>query len=177
MLAEQRYQRILDLLKENGSVRVSELKSKLNVSSETIRRDLEMLESRGFLCRARGGALLAKSPAEGRSEGPGSRYTPFGLRNQENIDSKAEIAEFAVTFIKEGQSIALDSGTTAFALARAIKHRFKSLTVVTNSMAIVNELAEARGITLIVTGGGGVPAGGGGACVGHGGFDFLKAEH
>lgn len=64
-----------------------------------------------------------------------------------------EIAEFAVRFIKEGQSIALDSGTTAYELARVIKRTFHSLTVVTNSIAILNELADAKGITLIATGG------------------------
>ena len=135
MLAEQRYQMILNLLRENGSVRVSELKAKLKVSSETIRRDLETMETHGYLRRARGGALLN------------------GGGIQENTDSKREIAEFAVTFIKDGQSIALDSGTTAFALARAVKHKFHALTVVTNSMAIANELADAKEITLIVTGG------------------------
>ena len=78
---------------------------------------------------------------------------PFGARGQEHVESKKEIAEFAVSFIREGQSIALDSGTTAYALAREIKRRFSSLTVVTNSMAIANELSDAKGITLIVTGG------------------------
>ena len=150
MLAEQRYQMILNLLRENGSVRVSELKARLKVSSETIRRDLETMETQGYLRRARGGALLNEG---GIQESGYNRYTPFGIRKQENADSKREIAEFAVTFIKDGQSIALDSGTTAFALARAVKHRFHALTVVTNSMAIVNELADAKGITLIVTGG------------------------
>lgn len=150
MLAEQRYQEILELLRKNGSVRAAELKEKLNVSSETVRRDLEYLEVRGLIRRARGGALLNEAAV--RTRGP-TWYTPFGIRGQEQAESKREIAEFAVTFIEEGQSIALDSGTTAFALARAIKGRFGSLTVVTNSMAIVRELTDEKGITLIVTGG------------------------
>lgn len=150
MLAEQRYQKILGLLREHGSVRAAELKEKLNVSSETVRRDLEYMEIQGLIRRARGGAFLNESAIQARSP---TWYTPFGIRGKERAESKREIAEFAVGFIKEGQSIALDSGTTAFALARAVKDRFKSITVVTNSMAIANELSDAKGVTLIVTGG------------------------
>lgn len=152
MLVEQRYQRILDLMKATGtgSVRVGDLKKNLDVSSETIRRDLENMESQGLIRRARGGAFLNEGAAMDNSH---NRYLPFGVRGQERVESKKEIAEFAVSFIKEGQSIALDSGTTAYALARVIKQRFKELTVVTNSMAIANELADAKGVTLIVTGG------------------------
>lgn len=150
MLVEQRYQKILDLMRDTGSIRGIELQKKLNVSSETVRRDLENMESQGLIRRARGGAFLNEENGQDNAR---NRYTPFGARGQENPESKNEIGEFAVTFIKDGQSIALDSGTTAFALAKALKHKFKDLTVVTNSMAIANELADARGITLIVTGG------------------------
>lgn len=150
MLVEQRYQKILDLMKADGSVRVSELKKKLDVSPETIRRDLETMESQGLIRRARGGAFLNEEVLE---ESSYAQYIPFGLRGQSHMEDKHEIAEFALKFIKEGQSIALDSGTTAFALAKAIKNRFKSLTVITNSMAVVNELADAKGVTVIVTGG------------------------
>lgn len=150
MLVEQRYQKILDLMKADGSVKVSELKKKLDVSSETIRRDLETMETQGLIRRARGGAFLNEDV---RQENSHQIYTPFEQREQENVESKREIAELAVTMIKEGQSIALDSGTTSFALARALKNKFKSLTVVTNSLAIVNELSDAKGVTLIVTGG------------------------
>lgn len=152
MLVEQRYQMIVDLMKntDSKSVRVTELKSKLGVSSETIRRDLENMENQGIIRRARGGAFLNEAVGE---EGSHNQYMPFGIRGQEQVERKREIADFAVSFIEEGQSIALDSGTTAYALAQAIKRKCKVLTVVTNSMAIANELADAKGITLIVTGG------------------------
>lgn len=152
MLVEQRYQMILDLMRNTGtgSVQVSELKKRMDVSSETIRRDLEYMESQGLIRRTRGGAFLNE---EAFRENGSNRYQPFGIRGLEHTESKREIAEFAASLIGEGQSIALDSGTTAFALARAVKNRFQNLTVVTNSMAIANELADAKGITLIVTGG------------------------
>lgn len=151
MLVEQRYQKIIGLMQEDGSIRVSDLKKEMDVSAETIRRDLENMEAQGMIRRTRGGAFLNY---KGKDEDSiNTSYTPFGQRGQEHMDSKAEIADFALQFIQEGQSIALDSGTTAFELARSIKRNMKSLTVVTNSCAIVNELADASGITVIATGG------------------------
>lgn len=150
MLVEQRYQKILDLMQDDGSVRVSKLKREMDVSAETIRRDLEHMEAAGLIRRTRGGAFLNKKQ---RHSEEGSSYTPFGIRSNENIENKQKIAEYAATFIKEGQSIALDSGTTAFALAKVIKKRFHALTIITNSWAILNELADAEGLTLIATGG------------------------
>lgn len=152
MLVEQRYQTIIDLMQADGSVRVADLKKNLGVSPETVRRDLENMEQQGLIRRTRGGAFLNTelSQKEGRET---SAYMPFGQRELEHVESKLEIAEFAVRFIKEGESIALDSGTTSYELARVIKRRFRNLTVVTNSLAIANELSDAQGITLIVTGG------------------------
>lgn len=151
ILVEKRYQKILQLMQDDGSVKVSTLKEKLDVSSETIRRDLEYMESQGLLKRTYGGALLIKDKNEAILEN--SLYTSFNQREMENIESKIEVAELAVQFIEDGQVIALDSGTTSLALARSIKNKFKTLTVVTNSLIIANELAEADGITLVLTGG------------------------
>ena len=151
MLAEQRYQKILDLMQADGSVRVADLKKCMHVSPETIRRDLENMESQGVIRRTRGGAFLNKEK-NSSGEYP-TQYQPFFVRGQEHMADKAEVAAFAAQFIKEGQSIALDSGTTAYELAKVIKRTFHSLTVVTNSIAVLNELADAKGITLIVTGG------------------------
>lgn len=152
MLVEQRYQRIIDLMQADGSVRVSELKKNLGVSPETIRRDLENMEQQGLIRRTRGGAFLNMEVLQAGGNDK-AVYTPFGKRELENLESKMEIADFAVRFINEGESIALDSGTTSYELARVIKKRFRNLTVVTNSLAIANELSDAPGITLIVTGG------------------------
>lgn len=151
MLAEQRYQKILDLMQADGSVRVAELKKTMGVSSETIRRDLENMETMGLIRRTRGGAFLNGEKTEGRERT--SPYVPFDTREKENLEGKAEIARFAARFIEDGQSIALDSGTTSYQLARAIKNQFQSLTVVTNSCAVINELADSAGITIIGTGG------------------------
>lgn len=149
MLAEQRYKRILEQMRDEGSAKASQLKDILEVSSETVRRDLEAMEAQGLLRRTHGGAVL---PQYGELKSSAA-YIPFGQREHENPKSKMQIAMLACDYIQEGQSVALDSGTTALALARVIKGRFSNLTVVTNSLAIANELADAHGITMILTGG------------------------
>lgn len=149
MLAEQRYTKILQIMQQVGIVKASDLKELFDVSSETVRRDLENMELQGLLRRTHGGA----APVSPEAHPAAMQYTPFGQREQENIESKIQIAMMAASFIEEGQSVALDSGTTAFELARVIKHRFSQLCVITNSLAIANELSGASGITLILTGG------------------------
>ena len=148
MIPEERYKRILEKLEQDGVVKANELSESFNTSYETIRRDLQYLERQGKLRRSAGGA--APIPAQNNDV---THYTDFLARVTQNLQDKENIAEYALRYIKEGDSVALDSGTTAFALARLIKNRFKALTVVTNSLAIAYELSDAPGITLIMTGG------------------------
>lgn len=148
MLSEQRYEEIYNLLERNGSVRTITLCDTLHTSRETIRRDLENMEARGMLRRIRGGAMKAESPRDTTST-----YTSFSKRQDEHSSSKELIALEALNYISEGQAIALDSGSTSLFLAKAIKSRYHSLTVVTNSFAVACELADADGITLVLTGG------------------------
>ena len=148
MLSEQRYEEILNLLNREGSVKATALCKLLGTSRETIRRDLENMEAKGMLRRIHGGAMKVDTSLE-----KSLSYTSFNKRKEEQWHSKEEIAEEAVNYICEGQAIALDSGTTALLLAKAIKGRVHSLTVVTNSLAVANELADCEGITLVLTGG------------------------
>lgn len=148
MLSEQRYKEILNLLEREGSVKTTALCSAFGASRETIRRDLETMESRGMLRRIHGGAMRLED-----SQDKGVLYSSFDKRQKEHRSYKEEIALEAAKYISEGQAIALDSGTTSLALAKVIKNRFRALTVVTNSLAIANELAGAEGITLVMTGG------------------------
>lgn len=148
MLSEQRYKEIMQLLADEGSVKACTLCKVLSTSRETVRRDLEYLEEKGMLKRIHGGATLPDSQIDGKYT-----YTSFKQRKHEHSASKKAVAQEAVKYISEGQAIALDSGTTSLELARIIKNKFHSLTVVTNSLTIANELADASGITLILTGG------------------------
>lgn len=148
MLSEQRYEEIYNLLEREGSVRTGTLCDVLHTSRETIRRDLETMEAKGRLKRIRGGAMKLDVPQDEKTG-----YTSFRMRRDENFKNKEAVAQEAVNYIKEGQVIALDSGTTSLFLAKEVKNRFHSLTVVTNSFAVAKELAGAQGITLILTGG------------------------
>lgn len=148
MLSEQRYEEIYNLVEREGSVRTIALCDALQTSRETIRRDLEAMEAKGMIRRIRGGAMKREA-----SPDKGLTYTSFSKRRDENVSDKEAIALEAVNHISEGQAIALDSGTTSLFLARAVKARFRSLTVVTNSFAVAQELAGAEGITLVLTGG------------------------
>jgi DeoR/GlpR family transcriptional regulator of sugar metabolism len=148
-LPEKRYGQILTLLGDEGIVKTSNLKERMDVSFETIRRDLEHLESMGQLRRTHGGAVPVGAAGGATRAG----YLPFQQRNREHPLEKTEVAQLALQFISEGQSLALDSGTTSVKLAELIKARFSRLTVVTNSLRVASELADASGFTVIVTGG------------------------
>lgn len=148
MLSEQRQEAIMDLLIKERSVKTSTLCDLLSASRETIRRDLESMEGRRMLKRIHGGAMRLDPPQDSAAA-----YTTFDQRKEEHSLDKEEVAAEAVKYISEGQAIALDSGTTSLELAREIKKRFRKLSVITNSLTIANELADAEGITLILTGG------------------------
>ena len=147
MLAEQRYREIMGLLSKEGSVKSGTIRQILGVSGETVRRDLETMEAQGLLRRTHGGAISLEQSAES------SLYTSFKRRETQNAGMKEEVAQIAARYIREGEAIALDSGTTALALARVIRQKFHNLTVVTNSLAVLQELGTAPGITVVVTGG------------------------
>lgn len=148
MLSEQRHKEIMKVLAQDGSIKTSTLCELLSTSRETVRRDLEYLEEKGLLKRIHGGALKIEAPVE-----TNAAYTSFEQRKKIHSSDKEEIALEAAKYISEGQAIALDSGTTSLELARVIKQQFRSLTVITNSLMIANELADSGGITLVLTGG------------------------
>lgn len=143
MLANQRRDKILELLKEDGSAKVIKLSKIFKVSEVTIRQDLERLESEGFIRREHGGAFL-KNIEEG--------VKSFTLLNQENLDKKKLIGRKAAELIETGDSIILDSGSTTTEIARSLIGR-SGLTVITNALNIAMMLGAEPGIEVIVTGG------------------------
>jgi DeoR family fructose operon transcriptional repressor len=143
MFAKERYDEIMDLLKKDKSIKVSYLVDKFGVSIETIRRDLEHLEKMGHLKRVHGGAVLEENRHE----------LTFTVRESKNIKSKREIAEKAIKYVTEGQSIALDVSTTNTEFAKALKTKFERLTVLTNSMIIAQELSTMPEYTILFAGG------------------------
>lgn len=146
MLANDRHNKILEMLERDGSVKNSKLVTIFEVSLETVRRDLDFLEKQGLLQKVHGGAILNSKNKENDNQ-------TYVVRETKNIEEKREIAALALKFINENETIALNSSTTSIEIARLIKDKFTSLTVVTNSLRIAEELADRKGINLILAGG------------------------
>ena len=144
MLAKERYDYIMDTLNRDCVVKVSKLVKELSVSIETISRDLEHLEKEGLLDRVYGGAVPKKFLADRLS---------FDKREEEFKEEKLYIASIATRYINEGQSIALNDSTTNVEIAKQIKNKLKNITVITNSLAVANELASNSRIRTILAGG------------------------
>ena len=143
MLVAERRKKIIDIVNDKKSIRVTELSKMFSVTEETIRRDLEKLERDDELKRSHGGALsISKSD---------TTEIPYFEREIINMEEKKAIADEAVKFISEGDKIFLDASTTAWYMAKAIPD--VSLTIVTNSIKVTLELAAKTNIKVISTGG------------------------
>ena len=154
MLPIERQQRIINEININGRVIVSELVTLCQVSQETIRRDLSQLEKRGLLQRSHGGAVLIKKQntgTQGNSRIANQSELTFRQRINEHVDEKMIIAKRALDFISPGDCILLDSSTTCWYLARQLPDI--DLTVLTNSLRIVQTLAARGSIRTICLGG------------------------
>ncbi|MBN8243517.1 DeoR/GlpR transcriptional regulator [Nitratireductor aquimarinus] len=137
-----RHGRILDLLTEQGTMGVNDLAQHLEVSVETVRRDVKVLAGRGAIVRMHGAIALPSVVSE----------APFERRMRENRQAKETIAALAASTIRDGESVMLDTGTTTSLLARALlDHR--QLTVVTNSSDIARTLATVNGNKVYMAGG------------------------
>jgi DeoR/GlpR family transcriptional regulator of sugar metabolism len=143
MLSEQRHQAILELLNREGSITVAHLVNRFDVSDMTVRRDLELLARKGLLRRVHGGAVSAR----GRSFEPA-----YLLRSASHQEEKARIGQAAAALVEDGDSIALDVGTTTLEVARRLVGR-RNLTIITPSFHIASLLAEQPDIRIILTGG------------------------
>ncbi len=142
MLALTRKNQIHEIILEQKSVTVSELAKKFSVTEETIRRDLKALEEAGVLTRTYGGAYIQNGVVN---------EIQLSIRETALVPNKQTIAKRCAGFIHNGDTIALDASTTAFHICDEIKN--KRLTVLTDSLHIVNMLAEYGNIRLICTGG------------------------
>ncbi|GJM78807.1 DeoR family transcriptional regulator [Paenibacillus sp. HMSSN-139] len=144
MFANERRQIIVDLLEEKPSVTVSELMKKFSVSIETVRRDLAYLEKKHALQRVHGGAVSAQKMMT---------FANLETRMTENIILKQQLAQTALTFIREHDVLALDTGSTANELIPLLKENFRHLTMVTNSPDLFHKLCDVPGFELIQIGG------------------------
>ena len=139
-----RRKQIIDLLHKNGQVYVQALSKQFKVSEVTIRNDLEQLEQKKLLIRARGGAI--------NFEGFVGNDQLITEKNKINFHQKALIGKKAATLIQNGDTIILDSGTTT---AEVVKHlgSFEKLNLITNALNIVDLAVSHPTVNIIIPGG------------------------
>lgn len=142
MLLAERLNYIVQVVNERGSIRVTELSELCNVTEETIRRDLDRLETEGKLMRSHGGAVSTKDP---------QTETPYFVRETTNAEQKRSIARQAIQYINERDTIILDASSTAWYMAQIMPDF--PLTVLTNSIKVAMELSTKEKVQVISTGG------------------------
>jgi DeoR/GlpR family transcriptional regulator of sugar metabolism len=138
-----RQNQILELLARQGRLSVADIVETFAISEATARRDLESLAGEGKLQRVHGGALAClQAPPE----------PPILQRELEQSEEKAAIGLAAAALVKDGETVFLGSGTTVLEVARNFKQR-RGLTVITNSLPVLNLLSGFPGIVVIALGG------------------------
>ncbi len=145
MLAIERRREIISRLNVNGKVIVAELAKDFGVTEETIRRDLDKLDKDGLASKTYGGAVS-------RSGASFSIDLPYNVRETVNVFEKQYIAGKISDMISDGERIMLDSSSTALYVVKRLKEK-RNLTIITNSVKILLELADKQDWTVLSTGG------------------------
>lgn len=143
LVAAEREKAILGRLGATRFATVAELSGLLSVSEVSVRRYLEKLEQDGLVRRTRGGAFINESIVY---------EPPLEDKKDQYIVEKRRVAAAAAALVEDGDTVALNAGTTTWEVARCLKER-RNLTVVTNSISIASELSACEGIRLVMTGG------------------------
>jgi DeoR family transcriptional regulator of aga operon len=139
----ERRDSIIQLIQKNGKVRVDDLSEQFDVSSVTIRNDLDFLEKKGICHRTHGGALIRKNVYEDPT---------LEEKQKRSKKEKERIGGKALEFINSGDSILLDSGTTTLEIAFRLNSK-KNLTVMTNALNIALKLLSFDDVNIMLTGG------------------------
>ena len=139
----QRKHRILKVLEEKGTVRVTELAEEFGISEITIRRDLDKIEKEGLLLKIHGGASKREHS-----------FSELLYEKSAKVlaQEKKRIGTEAARMVKPGDVIFMDTGTTTLQVAAALK-KSKDITIITNSILILTELRLVKNVSLIILGG------------------------
>jgi DeoR family transcriptional regulator, aga operon transcriptional repressor len=139
----ERQKQILSLLARQRRLSVNEIVKQFSISEATARRDLESLTLQGKAQRVHGGVIaVEQAPPE----------LPILERENEQLDEKTRIGRAAASLVADNETLFLGSGTTVVEVARNLREH-KNLTVITNSLPVLNILAGVQGITVISLGG------------------------
>jgi len=134
---------ILERLDQAGRVSVTELGQRLGVSQATVRTDLQTLEDSNLLVRTHGGAVPVNS---------GLQVLSLALRRKQQVIEKKHIGAAAAAMVAHGDAISLDSSSTALAMTPHLRNH-RDLTIVTNSLAVVQEMLDVPTVTVVMLGG------------------------
>lgn len=140
----ERIQALNKFIHENGTVSITDISKKFGVSPATARRDLAELASEGLISRTHGGATALTAVNESEKE--------YLEKSRIEQNAKQAIGRLAAGFVREGQTILLDSGTTAFQIATYLAE-IRNLTIITNDLYLAANLEFDPSTTLVVTGG------------------------
>ncbi len=140
---EERRQAILELVNREGRVSVSDLSRAFSVSEVTIRADLQALAERNLLVRTHGGAVPGSSEVS---------ELALAMRRRRHVREKSRIGRAGAALVADGDAIFLDSSSTSLAIAYHLKQH-RHVTVITNSLAVVQELLDAPAVAVVMTGG------------------------
>lgn len=141
-MLSKRHAEILKILDSEGTVTIAALAEAMNVSSETVRRDVRPLVDGGAVLRMHGAISLSGQAGE----------APFRRRMRENAAAKQRIARAVAATIRHGEAVMMDTGTTTSFLARALTGH-KRLTIITNSTDVARTLAAGEGNRVYLAGG------------------------
>lgn len=138
MLMAERQLKIINLIQKRGSVQVDELARELKVSAMTIRRDLEKLNDEGLIERCHGGAVYKQE-------------VTYADKQISNRHVKESLAQIGASFVKEGDAVFLDAGTTTFEIAKRIMD-IPNIIVLSNDLEIIRLLMDSD-VDLMICGG------------------------
>lgn len=144
MFLEERYEKIIEIIKVSGRVKVKDLSELFEVTQDCIRKDLKELEARGYLKRVYGGAIAQRNYNDIKN---------VDKRKNINMEEKKVIALKAITLIENGDIIFLDVSTNSLEIAKELNKINKEITVVTNMIEIVLELRNNKNTKVICIGG------------------------
>jgi DeoR family transcriptional regulator, aga operon transcriptional repressor len=141
----ERRMKILQMLSLADQVLVNDLSKEFGVSNVTIRNDLEQLEGKNLLIRARGGAMNVNQVV--------SFDQHLSEKHKMNMSEKVRIGKAAANLIKDSDTVFIDSGTTTFEIIKNLSPSLNNVTIITNALNIANQLISYQNINLIIPGG------------------------
>ncbi|QTQ12376.1 DeoR/GlpR transcriptional regulator [Treponema parvum] len=144
MIPAQRQQQIISLVKDSGHVQVSELAKTFGVSELTIRRDLKILSDSGLLTRSFGGAVLSQNFLQ---------EIDYSEKINEFMEEKRAIGKKAASFVKDGDIICVNGGSTTVCVVESLLKTNKQITIITNNVDIIRFLGKEEKANIIFTGG------------------------